>query len=226
MLRPRRLGPVSHQRWVLGPIAKSSVRAHDIGMPNMASVRYQGAAAPYKRRKVMPNGIYPVPPLQIRAGTASQSRAARPGLGLRLRTWWRRDRLDEQLANGDDPRASAELTLRAEQLGTAAERVRLAEDLEAILRLAREQAPQVHRLVRRRQVRTCADELVALVHRLRDDQPIDLRGAAMTAQLLSDPRGPLYYERASVPLREAARSARLALDEIGQAAAPALLTAA
>jgi hypothetical protein len=174
----------------------------------------------------MPNGIYPVPPPQIREGTASQSRAARPGLALRLRTWWQRDRLDEQLTNRDDPRTSAEHTLRAEQLGTPAERVRLAEDLEGILRRAREQTPQIHRLVRRRQVQACADELVALAQRLRDDQPVDLRGVAMTAQLLSDPRSPLYYERASVSLREAARSARLALDDVGQGAAPALRTAA
>lgn len=173
----------------------------------------------------MPNPIYPLHPRQIREATASQSWAARPGLGLRLRTWWRRDRLDEQLANGDDPRTSAELTLRAEQLGTAAARVRLARDLDGVLREARDQAPQIHRLVRRRQVQECAEELLALARRLRDDQPIALRGAAMTAHLLSDARGPLYYERASVPLQQAIRAARLALDE-EQAAAPPLQTAA
>jgi hypothetical protein len=151
---------------------------------------------------------------------------APPGLGLRLRTWLRRDRLDKQLARGVDPRTSPELRLRAGQLSTAAERVRLAKDLEAVLRQAHEQTPQIHRLVRRRQVRACADELVALALRLRDDQPIDPRGAAMTAQLLPDPRSPLYYARANVPLQEAARCARLALDEVGQAAAPAFRTAA
>lgn len=174
----------------------------------------------------MPNGIYPVPPLQIREGTASQTRAARRGLALRLRTWWQRDRLDEQLANGDDPRTSVELTLRAEQLSTAAERFRLAEDLEGVLRRAPERTPQIHRLVRRREVEACADELVALARRLRDDQPMDLRGVAMTAQLLADPRSPLHYERASVSLQEAVRSARRALDEVGQGAAPAFRTAA
>ncbi len=174
----------------------------------------------------MPNGIYPVPPLQTREETASQSRTARPGLALRLRTWWKRDRLDEQLTNGDDSGTGAEHTLRAAQLGTAAERVRLAEDLEGVLRRAREQTPQVHRLVRRGQVQACAGELVALAHRLRDDRPVDLCGVAMTAQLLSDPRSPLYYPRASVSLQEAVRSARLALDEVSQGAAPAFRTAA
>lgn len=174
----------------------------------------------------MPNGIYPVPPLHIREQTGPRSRASRPGLGLRLRTWWRRDRLDEQLANGTDPRTSAELTLRAEQLGTAAERVRLAEDLEGVLREARDPAPQIHRLVRRRQVYACADGLHELARRLRDDQPIALRGAAMTAQLLSDARGPLYYARPSVPLPEAVRNARLALDEVDQETASAFRSAA
>ena len=174
----------------------------------------------------MPNGIYPVPPLQIREAAGPQSHAARPGPALRLRTWWQRNRLDGQLANGDDPRTSAELTLRAEQLGTAAERVRLAEEIEGVLRRAREQTPQIHRLVRRRDVQACADELVALARRLRDDQPIDVRGVAMTAQLLSDPRSPLYYGRAGVSLREAARSARRVLDEVGKGAAPDVRAAA
>ncbi len=213
LLRAVGLGAMSHQRWVVGPIARSPKARHDVGRPNKWHPRAVRARRHrYPTRKVMPNGIYPIFPLQIRQGSASQAHTVRAGLGLRLGTWWRRDRLDEQLANGDDPRTSAELTLRAEQLGTGAERVRLAEHLEGVLRHARAKTPQIHRLVRRRQVEACADELVALAHRLRDDQPIDLRGAAMTAQLLSDPRGPLHYKRASLPLREAVRSARLALD--------------
>jgi len=174
----------------------------------------------------MPNGIYPVPPLHIREQTGPRSRASRPGVALRLRTWWRRDRLDEQLAEGADPTTSAELTLRAEQLSSDTKRIRLAEDLEGVLREARDPAPQIHRLVRRRQVYACADELLELARRLRDDQPIALRGAAITAQLLSDARSPLYYARPSVPLPEAVRSARLALDEVDHATAPAFRSAA
>ena len=166
----------------------------------------------------MPNGIYPVPPLHIREQTGPRPRAPRPGVGLRLRTWWRRDRLDEQLANGTDPRTSAELTLRAEQLGSAAERVRLAEYLERVLRVADEPAGMSGLLLRRGQVHACADELLALDRRLRDDRPIELRGAAMTAVLLSNGGGPLYYDRGSVLLREAVQSARLALDEGDQGA--------
>ena len=174
----------------------------------------------------MPNGIYPVPHRHIREQTRPRSRASHPGLGLRLRTWWRRDRLDEQLANGTDPRTSAELTLRADQLSSDAEPVRLADAIEHVLRESREPPTSSHLLVRRRQVYECADELLALADRLRDDQPIDVRGVAMTALILSDGRGPLYYERASVPLPEALRSARLALDEVDHAAAPAFRSAA
>ena len=167
----------------------------------------------------MPNGIYFVPtPLPRRTGTPSRSRPSRPSARLRLKTWWLRDRLDEQLAEGADPRTSAELTLRAEQLGSAAERVRLAEYLERVLRVADEPAGMSGLLLRRGQVHACADELLALDRRLRDDRPIELRGAAMTAVLLSNGGGPLYYDRGSVLLREAVQSARLALDEGDQGA--------
>lgn len=89
----------------------------------------------------MPNGTYPIPTgLPIRNGRAPQLRRSRPGVGLQLRSWWRRDRLDERLAQGTDPRMSAELMLRARQLGSGAERTRLAEAVEGVLREAREPA--------------------------------------------------------------------------------------
>ncbi len=177
------------------------------------------ATAPYTRRKVMPNGIYHVPvPLPRPRPREEPSRSGPPrrSAWLRLKTWWRRDRRDEQLAKGADPRANAQLTLRAEQLGSDAERARLAEHLAGILREAGEPVGMTRPLLRRRQVQACAEELFAIVCRLRDGQPIELCGAAMTALLLSNQRGQLYYDRGRVPLREAVRSARLALDENGQ----------
>ena len=175
----------------------------------------------------MPNGMDPVlTSLRIRKKTGSPSRASRPGVGLRLRTWWRRDHLDEQLADGTDPRTNAELTLRAEQLSSDAERARLADALEGVVQEANKPLAFLKLLVRRREVRACADELLALAHRLRDDRPIDLRGAAMTVLLLSSGRSPLYSKGAGVPLREEVRKARLALDEVGKAATSAYLTAA
>lgn len=175
----------------------------------------------------MPNGIYPVPPsLQVRKGTGSRRRASAPGLAVRIRTWFERDHLDEQLVEGIDPETSPELTLRAERLGSDAGRTRLARDLEATLQGARRPATMSHLLLRRRRVQLCADELLQLAGRLRDDQPISVRGAAMIAVLLSDGRGPLYYEHATVSLRQTLRSARAALDEVDQAAQPAFSAAA
>jgi hypothetical protein len=60
-------------------------------------------------------------------------------------------------------------------------------------------------------VRACADELLALVVRLRDDHPVDIRGAAMTARLVSDGRSPLR-RTGDVDLRDAIQAAHMALD--------------
>jgi hypothetical protein len=73
-------------------------------------------------------------------------------------------------------------------------------------------------------VRACADELSALVLRLRDDRPVDVHGAAMTARLVSDRSGPLRRP-GDVDLRDAIRAAHVALDDPAQTA-PELATAA
>jgi hypothetical protein len=158
----------------------------------------------------MPNAhlLQPHPHTQARPETAS--RQPSPGLVVRLRTWWRRERLDEQLARGTDPEASPELRLRAERLDSSAEHVWLAERLEDVVHQAREPAT-MSRLPRRREVRLCVDELIALAQRLRSDQPTRLSGVAMTELLLSDGLGPLYFDGANVPLQEAVQSARAAL---------------
>src|SRR5207302_3201080 len=102
----------------------------------------------------MPNAhlLQPHPHTQVLPEAA---RTPSPGLMLRLKTWWRRERLGEQLAEGTDPEASAELRLRAEQLGSSAEHVRLAQRLEDVVHQARAPAT-MSRLPRRREVRACA----------------------------------------------------------------------
>jgi hypothetical protein len=60
----------------------------------------------------------------------------------------------------------------------------------------------------------CADDLTALVLRLRDDQPIAVRGAAMTARLLNNGASPLHRDNAQ-NLRHAIRAAQVALDATG-----------
>jgi hypothetical protein len=142
---------------------------------------------------------------------------------LKLRTWWRREELDERLAHGANPDADPWLSRRAAQLRSRSTRNDIAGGLQSALDEARKTWSVSARLpLRRVEVRACADDLAALVARLRDDRPIDVRGVAMASRLLFDGTGPLYRDGAT-PLRYAVRSARLALDPI-EVAAEAELT--
>ena len=128
----------------------------------------------------------------------------------------RRFYLDEQLAHGADPASSPELGLRAEQL--LRDRAKLAVAIERALDSARRPAlhlsPRVP--VRRASVLDCAGELIALSERLRESGPTDPRGVAMVSLLVHDGAGPLYADK-GVTLRYSVRSARLALDPLGEA---------
>ena len=172
----------------------------------------------------MPNGIFPVPELH------SQSRRVvrdRPNLAVRLRTRWRRDRLDDELARGTDPSVSPELGLRAAQLRSPAERARLANALVEALGDARGPNLGAFRIKARQQhgvIRDYADDLLALVLRLRDDRPIDVRGAAMTARLVNNGASPLHRESGQ-DLQDAILAARVALD-VSQRTTPDLARAA
>ena len=104
----------------------------------------------------MPNGVFPVP-----AFKTVPPRQAAAGSPLRVRTRVQRNRLDEQIAGGADPAATAELNLGAV--------------------------------------------------RLRDDLPVDVRGAAMAARLVSDRRGPLRSTRGG-DLGQAVEAARTTMD--------------
>ena len=124
-----------------------------------------------------------------------------PTLTLRLRTRWRRDRLDDKLVCGVDPATSPELSFRAVQLQSRDGRSRLANAIAAKLGGANARA----------EVREYGDNLRALVERLRDDQPIDLQGVAMTARLVYDKSSPLN-QHGSDSLSSAVLSVRLAVD--------------
>jgi hypothetical protein len=154
----------------------------------------------------MPNGIYPVPVIHHRSGEIA--------LGVRLRTWLRRDLYDERLAAGVDPAASPELELRARQLSSQFQRARLASSLEHVVSEAydRPLGFSTQEPLRRAEVRKCADDLFSLAQRLRDERPIDVRGAAMASRLLNDGTAPLNTWPAQFTLEQAIRSARLALD--------------
>jgi hypothetical protein len=157
----------------------------------------------------MPNGVFPVPKFH---SNPTHPTNPRQGIALRLRTRWKRPGLDRELSRGADPGESPELTIRAAELRSPAERWRLAERLRERLDDAR--APDTFTLKlrpHRAEIRDCADDLLALIRRLRDEWPIEVRGAAMTAWLLTDKESPL--DRASgAPLCPAVRAARVALD--------------
>jgi len=138
-------------------------------------------------------------------------------LALKLRTWWHRDELDEQLVHGADPESDAGLSRRAAQLRSRSTRIALAAALEDAVREAHKAWSVSARLpLARADVRACADDLIALARRLRADQPIAVQGAAMTARVVFNGSSPLYGE-APISLRYAARTARLALDPLAVA---------
>jgi hypothetical protein len=158
----------------------------------------------------MPYGVYPVPTPHLKEGNRL------PALALRARAWLRARWLDDRLAGGADPRSDRELELRAHRICSDASRRRLARALERLVRDARQPAPFIRRQVplRRAAIHDCAEDLEALIRRLRDGRPVDPRGIALTDRLLTDGASPLYHE-AGPPLCYTTRFARLALDPLG-----------
>jgi hypothetical protein len=133
---------------------------------------------------------------------------------LKLRTWWQRDELDDRLAHGADPDTDPLLAQRADKLQTRSTRNHVAQSLEDAVNESRKAWSVSARLpLRRVEIRHCADDIDALVARLRDGDPIDVQGAAMAARLVFDGTGPIY-RNGNISLRYAVRSARLALDPV------------
>jgi hypothetical protein len=133
---------------------------------------------------------------------------------LHIRTRWQRYDLDERLASGAALDASPELELRARQLMSTSERGRIATGIEqSVAQAVAQWPPAAAQFVplASPQIRDCAPELLTIARRLRDDEPVDVRGVAMAAQLLSDGAGPLYRDGRG-DLLHRARSVRLALD--------------
>ena len=141
----------------------------------------------------MPNGIFPVPqftPTRRQALRASDSSLA-PGPGGGEAGW------TSSSARGIDPETSVELRLRAAQLSSHSGRARLANGLVERLGDARGPNLGAFSMRTRRQdatIRGAADELQALVQRLRDERPVEVRGAAMAARLLYGKDSPLHND--------------------------------
>ena len=160
----------------------------------------------------MPNGVFPVP--QFRPAPSRAGRT-RPGLAARSRVRRRRSRLDEQLARGTDAAASDELGLRAAQLRSREVRSRFANSLVEALGDARGPNLGAFRMRTRQRheaIRDSADDLMALALRLRDDEPVAVRGAAMAALLVERGSSPLRQDEVRY-LKYTIRAARVALDD-------------
>ena len=158
----------------------------------------------------MPNGVFPVPQFHPHPGRG-------PSLSLKLRTRWNRCELDHQLARGVDPASGEQLELRARQLSNSCPK--LAAHIEEVVdRAWRPIQFTVEVPLRRAKVRACTEDLLALARRLASTEPIDVQGAAMSYNLLTEGSSPLYVEN-GLSLRHGVRSARLALDPLPAPAA-------
>ena len=154
----------------------------------------------------MPLGPFPFPDFNLPARPAREPSRS----WARIRTRWKRNQLDEALSAGADPRASAELGVRASQLRSEPERARLANTLlDPVVAGRARGLLTIGSRPRSAALKRNLDELFPLVERLCDGQTIDVRGVAMTARLVSDSQGPLYRKG---DLRHALHAARMALD--------------
>jgi hypothetical protein len=142
------------------------------------------------------------------------------GLGLRrvrvrdrLVARIRRPALDRELAAGASPESSVALAVHARYLCRPEQRRLLARSLTEIGAASR--APAARRLrapIALHAVARARAELAAVVDRLAEAGPVDVRGVARIRDLLADGTGPLYREPRPGHLREELLAARRAMD--------------
>jgi len=130
------------------------------------------------------------------AGTADVVVARRASWRDRLMARLRSTRLDDQLARGVAPTASAPLALRAEALGRSRYEAR-----------EPRRSPRARVPLHRNAVLAAAQELDELARQLLSPGPLAARGVARVRLLLVDGSSPLYFSRAEVDLRAAVAEA-------------------
>jgi hypothetical protein len=114
------------------------------------------------------------------------------GLWLRVRTRWRAAALDRRLARGADPMQSDELSLRVGQLGSAANRSRLADALRGAVEMANgRHPPLLTTRLRLAEIEANEELVLALADRLRGKEPLGVEGLAKTARLVDERSSPL-----------------------------------
>jgi hypothetical protein len=134
----------------------------------------------------------------------------RTRLSARLRS----HALDRALAAGVSPDSSAALSLRAHALIEAGARGTLARSIRRVtdnaVRPFGPLSPGIPTC--RRKILASREGLEALAARLEAGDPVDVRGVAMVAVLLTDGGGPIYERPGANDLEPALRQALKALD--------------
>ena len=137
---------------------------------------------------------------------------------LALISGWHADELDDQLAAGASPGASAILTIRSERLISRRYRARVAAGLARVVRDAEATTRGFSAAVRpdRREVIAARTVLATLDRRLRAAEPVSPRGVAMLQSLLTDGASPLYRPTEVGALGSRLRAAAAALEPLAR----------
>lgn len=135
------------------------------------------------------------------------------GIWLRVRTMWRAQALNRQLANGTDPMLSDELSLRAGRLGSERNRARLNYALRRALDIATgAHPPLIATRLSCKTIHENEDLMRELASRLLGGGPLGVEGLAITARLVDDRSSPLYRGREPDSLAARLLQALRALD--------------
>ena len=139
-------------------------------------------------------------------------------LRLALISGWHAGELDDQLAAGVSPGASALLTIRSERLISRRYRARVAAGLARVVRDAEATTRGFSAAVRpdRREVIAARTVLATLDRRLRAAEPVSPRGVAMLESLLTDGASPLYRPTEPGALGSRLRAAAAALEPLAR----------
>ncbi|HXN37380.1 MAG TPA: hypothetical protein VN892_05030 [Solirubrobacteraceae bacterium] len=137
-------------------------------------------------------------------------------LGLQLKVYMTRGKLDRQIADGTPDEANSALALRTRQLTAPDTRREIAGSLRNIMDYAdrRGSQPIISAVViEPRAVRGGRRAILELAERLEATMPVSARGVALARALLTDSRSPLFNPHCERTVSEVAWEVKDALDE-------------
>ena len=129
--------------------------------------------------------------------TAETARATRPSLGLRMRVWCQRGRLDAEMADGVAPTHDPALALRADQLLRRSTRAAVARTIRSLVDAAEDRPDTWRRSgtrppLQRADILDARDTLVELADRLGGLDAIPPQALAVARRLVWDSASPMY----------------------------------